>query len=370
MEMEHNGSPPEGTPGQIIQLDGHTSEVFNCEWNPASNFVASCSGDSTARIWKLAFGKHGIDIEKTLRDTLVLKHVPKDSNETTNVVSLNWNSKGTLLATGAYSGTAYIWNIKGEIVHQLYYHNQPIFSIKWNNAGDLLLTGSIDTQVAVWDAANGVVRREYKASDKILDVDWRSNEEFAIGTSDGLVIVYNINKEKAVISYAAHSSDVNSVQWSPDGSILASCSDDNTAKLWSLESKKPLHVLDLHQQPVYALKWSPTGPKSANPNMPLLIATASFDKTARLWDAATGKCLFTLEKHTETVNSIAFSPNGKYIASASFDKFVHVWSTKDGSLVKSYQCKGSILEVSWDHSSQKIAAASSDNSVFIMDINV
>lgn len=353
---------------QIIQLDGHKSEVFNCEWNPFSNFVASCSADSTARIWKLAFGKDGIDLEKTIKDSIILDHTI--SSETTNVVSIDWNEKGTLLATGTYSGAARIWNLKGETVHQLFYHNQPIFSIKWNKSGTLLLTGSIDKKSAIWDAKDGVLRRDYEASEKILDVDWKDDNVFAVGTSDGQVYIYNVNEQSYLKSLLAHSKDVNSVRWSPNGSILASCSDDNTAKLWSSKNYSLLHTLGSHKEPVYALRWSPTGPGSANPNLPLMLATASFDKTARLWDPQTGKCLFTLGKHTESVNSIAFSPNGQYIASASFDKFVHVWSTRDGSLVKSYECKGGILEVHWDHSSQRLAAASSDNSVFIMELSM
>lgn len=58
------------------------------------------------------------------------------------------------------------------------------------------------------------------------------------------------------------------------------------------------------------------------------IFSASFDSTVRLWEVERGACLFALTKHTEPVYSVAFSPDGKYLASGSFDKCVHIWSTQ------------------------------------------
>lgn len=59
-----------------------------------------------------------------------------------------------------------------------------------------------------------------------------------------------------------------------------------------------------------------------------LVLSASFDSTVRLWDVERGACIHTLTKHTEPVYSVAFSPDGKFLASGSFDKCVHIWSTQ------------------------------------------
>ena len=56
--------------------------------------------------------------------------------------------------------------------------------------------------------------------------------------------------------------------------------------------------------------------------------SASFDSTVRLWDVERGVCVHTLTKHQEPVYSVAFSPDGKYLASGSFDKCVHIWNTQ------------------------------------------
>jgi transducin (beta)-like 1 len=52
-----------------------------------------------------------------------------------------------------------------------------------------------------------------------------------------------------------------------------------------------------HTKEIYTIRWSPTGPNTANPNKPLVLASSSFDATVRVWDIASGKEMFTFTKH-------------------------------------------------------------------------
>jgi len=125
-----------------------------------------------------------------------------------------------------------------------------------------------------------------------------------------------------------------------------------------------------HTKEIYTIKWSPTGPGSNNPDVNLVLASASFDSTIRVWDARTGKCLHVLSKHTDPVYSVSFSTNGLYLASGSFDRCLHIWNVRDGSLMQSYRGQGGIFEVCWNAEGTKVAACFSNNTVIVLDVRL
>ncbi|XP_070539448.1 F-box-like/WD repeat-containing protein TBL1XR1-B [Ptychodera flava] len=353
-------------PSKATVLRGHESEVFICAWNPRNDLLASGSGDSTARIWNLNDSPNSAN-------QLVLRHCIREGGQEVpsnkDVTSLDWNSDGTLLATGSYDGYARIWSTDGRQVTTLGQHKGPIFALKWNKKGNYILSAGVDKTTIIWDAHSGDCKQQFPFhSAPALDVDWQSNVSFASCSTDQCIHVCKLGVEKPIKTFQGHTNEVNAIKWDPSGTLLASCSDDMTLKIWSMKHESCMHDLQAHNKEIYTIKWSPTGPSTDFPNQSLMLASASFDSTVRLWDVERGICIHTLTRHQEPVYSVAFSPDGKYLASGSFDKCVHIWSTQTGSLVHSYRGTGGIFEVCWNSRGDKVGASASDGSVCVLDL--
>ncbi|CAO2613603.1 F-box-like/WD repeat-containing protein TBL1XR1 [Lemmus lemmus] len=351
-------------PNKAVVLRGHESEVFICAWNPVSDLLASGSGDSTARIWNLSENSTSGPTQLVLRHCI--REGGQDVPSNKDVTSLDWNSEGTLLATGSYDGFARIWTKDGNLASTLGQHKGPIFALKWNKKGNFILSAGVDKTTIIWDAHTGEAKQQFPFhSAPALDVDWQSNNTFASCSTDMCIHVCKLGQDRPVKTFQGHTNEVNAIKWDPTGNLLASCSDDMTLKIWSMKQDNCVHDLQAHNKEIYTIKWSPTGPGTNNPNANLMLASASFDSTVRLWDVDRGICIHTLTKHQEPVYSVAFSPDGRYLASGSFDKCVHIWNTQTGALVHSYRGTGGIFEVCWNAAGDKVGASASDGSVSI-----
>jgi WD40 repeat protein len=153
-----------------------------------------------------------------------------------------------------------------------------------------------------------------------------------------------------------HNSSVWYVAFSPDGTKIATASDDNTSRIWDAATGNELAIFE-HDDRVRHVAFSPDGTK---------LATASFDKTARIWDTATGKELARLE-HNESVRHVAFSPNGATLATASFDDTARIWGATTGEELGRLVHEGSVDYVEFSPDGSKLATVSGDGTARIWD---
>ncbi|MEH2164943.1 MAG: hypothetical protein V7K38_28785 [Nostoc sp.] len=166
-----------------------------------------------------------------------------------------------------------------------------------------------------------------------------------------------LNKIKERNQFQGHQGSVLSVSFSPDGKTIATASDEKTARLWNLQGQL-LQEFKGHQGSVWGVSFSPDGKT---------IATASDDKTARLWNLQ-GQLLQEFKGHQGSVLSVSFSPDGKTIATASDDNTARLWNLQ-GQLLQEFKGhQGSVLSVSFSPDGKTIATASVDKTARLWNL--
>ncbi|MBD2524777.1 AAA-like domain-containing protein [Nostoc sp. FACHB-133] len=152
--------------------------------------------------------------------------------------------------------------------------------------------------------------------------------------------------------FSGHTASVMAVDVSPDSSLIASASIDNTVKLWRRDGTE-VATLKGHKGAVRAVDFSSDGQ---------ILASVGEDGTIKLWKLD-GTLLKTFKGHTASVWGVAFSPDGQFLASASWDATVKLWK-RDGTLLKTFQgSKGAFWGVAFSPDGQTIAATSLDRTV-------
>ncbi|MDQ1292713.1 MAG: hypothetical protein QG608_593, partial [Actinomycetota bacterium] len=117
------------------------------------------------------------------------------------------------------------------------------------------------------------------------------------------------------------------VDFSPDGTQVATAGDDTDVRLWDAATGRVLTVLTGHTEGVNEALFSPDGTR---------LVTAGDDGTARIWDTATGRCLAVLAVHDSWVTGARFSPDGSRIATVSQDARTRIWDTATGLLLATF----------------------------------
>ncbi|XP_063236951.1 transcription initiation factor TFIID subunit 5 [Bacillus rossius redtenbacheri] len=215
----------------------------------------------------------------------------------------------------------------------------------------LLAVGFSDAIVRVWTLLPQKLRA-MKSAEQLQDIDREAVD----------VLVRMMDDRTAEVSRTlyGHSGPVYRVAFSPDRSLLLSCSEDATVRLWSLLTWTALVCYKGHMCPVWDVRFSPHG---------YYFVTAGHDKTARLWATDQHQPLRIFVGHFSDVDCVQFHPNSNYVATGSSDRIVRLWDCVTGNPVRWMTGhKAPVYTLSFSVEGRFLASAGADCRVLVWDL--
>ena len=216
------------------------------------------------------------------------------------------------LVSASLDGDLAVWDLAtGQLKHRLLGHRSDVYDLAVFPDG--ITCASVDRNgwVRIWDLQEGQLLREFHAARKPLSSVAVSADGRWLATASwsGRIKLWSLKEVDAKPRYlVGHHGVVNRLVFTPDSSQLASCSRDKTARIWNVATGKERFVLKGHGAPISRLDVSPDGK---------LVATASEDRTVKIWSVAEGKVkrTLTLREMPRPMHTVLFAPDNSEIIS-------------------------------------------------------
>ncbi|KAI8813629.1 WD40-repeat-containing domain protein [Cladochytrium replicatum] len=313
------------------QIAGYNEEVIDLKLlGEDENCLAVATNSEQIRVYNL-----------TTMDCTIL------SAHSDVVICIDRSRDGTILVSGSKDNQALVWNVdisqedaEKRIlpIGMCLGHTEAISSLCMSKKGrDFFVTASQDRTVKCWDL------KELTAPKKSLVKPGESLNE--------------LTKVRSLYTFQAHEKDINTVTVSPNDKVIATGSQDKTAKVWSAADGSLIGTCQGHRRGVWCVEFSPVDQ---------VLATSSGDKTIKLWSLSDYSCLKTFEGHLNSVLKVGFLSAGMQLVSAGSDGLVKVWTIRTNlcdTTLDNHEDKVWALAVRRDHTG--LVSGSADSTITI-----
>ncbi|MBI2480522.1 MAG: protein kinase [Planctomycetia bacterium] len=356
---------------QLHRLDWHTSKIAAARFTPDGSRLLTASDDKNVCQWDVS--KLASDPESVVpMIPLLLKHAD-------SVISLDLSANGQRVLTACLDGKLRVWDVaNAALIRTFHSASSPVSTAALSRDGRLALSVHADERVVrVWniETGNALPSGDNAGSDAFLDFNklgglvWSArfsndgNSLLTVGGNEARL--WDMRREipgsndREMMTFSPHAA-VASANFSPDGQRIVTASWDNSARIWNaVTGADEVKLIGGHSGYVNSAVFSPKGE---------FVLTSSDDRTAKLWDAVTGAVVRNFAGHAGRVRDAAFSSDGSLVLTASDDKTARVWKTDTAELVR--ELKGhewAVLSAAFSADGSSIITGSDDNSARVWD---
>ena len=232
------------------------------------------------------------------------------------------------MASTGDDGLVMLWDVtngKVNLTEKLEGHNFKVMSLGVSRSGEKLASGGWDKTVCIWNYETGKLMGKIKLPVPVNALTFINNDQvIAVGGHDPTIRLINSVTGKVEGKLEGHKMGITALTVSLDGKLLASASIDKTVRLWDLDGFGQVKEFEHLDSQVYAVRFLPDGKT---------LVSAGRDGVIAHWNIDTGKVLRHIKAHNDSIWSLAVTPDGRFVISGSSDDTVRVWHIQTGDRI-------------------------------------